>query len=85
MSKIDEALVFLLDGEWHGLSEMSHVLQIECQKLEKILELLKEFNFIQTKELKVRITFDVKKFIDSTNKDLERKGIYHKINSTVSL
>jgi hypothetical protein len=81
MSQIDNVLVLLLDGEWHGLPEIAHSLQIDYQKLEKIVELLKEFDFIQHDKLKVCIDPHTKKFLESIQEDLEN----HKISSTVSL
>ena len=70
MSKIDEVLALLLDGAWHDLFEITHTLQIDHQKLEKIVKLLTEFNFTQINELKVRITLDTKKFLESISKKL---------------
>jgi uncharacterized protein YlbG (UPF0298 family) len=81
MFQIDIVLVLLLDGEWHSLSEMVRILQINYQKLEKIVELLKEFDFIQHDKLKVCIDPHTKKFLESIQEDLEN----HKISSTVSL
>jgi predicted transcriptional regulator len=81
MSQIDNVLVLLSDGEWHSLSEIAYTLQIDYQKLEKIVELLKEFNLIQHDKLKVRIDPHTKKFLESIQKELQN----HKISSTVSL
>lgn len=70
MPKIDEVLSFLLDGTWRDLLEITQTLQIDYQKLEKIVKLLTEFNFIQTNESKVRITPDTKMFLESIGKNL---------------
>ena len=73
MSKIDDVLVFLSDGVWHDLFEITYAMQIDNQKLEKIVRLLTEFNFIQISEHKVRVTFDTKKFLESISRDFEQK------------
>lgn len=69
MSQIDDVLVLLSDGEWHSLPEMAHSLQIDYQKLKKIVELLKEFNLIQHNKLKVRIAPDTKRFLEPIQKN----------------
>jgi len=74
MSQIDGVLMFLLDGTWHDLIEVSNILQINYEKLEKIVKLLTEFNFIEISEHNVRVTVDTKKFLKSIKQDLERKG-----------
>jgi biotin operon repressor len=65
MSQIDNLLLLLLDGEWHSLPEIAHSLQIDYQKLEEIVELLRDFDFLQQKKLKVRIEPNTKKFMKS--------------------
>ena len=85
MLKIDEVLVYLLDGTWHDLSEIADALQLNDQKLGRIVKLLKEFSFIQINELKVRIASDAKKFLESVSKDMETGRRRHEISSTVSL
>jgi biotin operon repressor len=65
MSQIDNLLLLLLDGEWHSLPEIAQSLQIDYQKLEEIVELLRDFDFLQQKKLKVRIEPNTKKFMKS--------------------
>lgn len=74
MSKIDEVLSFLLDGEWHNLNEVAEALQIDCRKLEIILTFLAEFNLIQLDLSRVRITFEMKKFLKSLSEYSKEKG-----------
>jgi len=73
MSKIDDVLRFLLDGTWHDLPEITQATHIGDQKLEKIVQLLTEFGFIQSNNLKVRITLDTRKFFESLSHDPERE------------
>jgi len=86
MSKIDEVLSFLLDGEWHTLIEIAQALQMDCQKLEKIVTFLADFDLILINIPNVRITFDTKKFLESLRECSEREeSTTHEINSSVSL
>ncbi|MGB9613735.1 MAG: hypothetical protein ACPL4K_06155 [Candidatus Margulisiibacteriota bacterium] len=63
MSKIDDLLRLLLDGKWHTYTEIAQKLNINHQKLENIIELLKEFDFIQQKENMARILPDTEKLV----------------------
>jgi len=81
MSQIDNVLLLIIDEKWHNLTEIAHTLKITHQKLEKIIELLKEFSFIQHEKTRIRISPDIKELIESLEKELES----HKINSTVFL
>jgi transcription initiation factor IIE alpha subunit len=61
---IDKLLDLLLDGEWHNIKELVEKMKIESEKLEKIIELLQNFNFLKYKNSKVRISADVKELIE---------------------
>lgn len=81
MSQIDELMRFLSDGKWHTYTEIAQKLKINHQKLEKIVELLREFDFIQQKGNRVQITPNTKKLI----KSLKTRIGDHEISSTVFL
>lgn len=81
MSQIDELLRFLLDGKWHGYTEIVQKLNIDSQKLEKIVDLLREFDFVKRKGNMVQILPDTKKLVKSLKQKMEGQ----EINSTVFL
>jgi predicted transcriptional regulator len=63
VSEIDDVLLVLSDGAWHDLSEIEHALQIGKAELLKIVELLKEFNFVRIKGRRVSIDTDTKNLL----------------------
>jgi len=71
MSMVEKVLVFLLDGTWHDLAEVASNLQIDHHKLDKIVKLLIEFDFIETKSTQVRIESDTKAFLELIINDTE--------------
>lgn len=79
MLLIDSMLRLISDGKWHDTTEIALTLQINPQKLEKIIQLFEEFNFIQHENFKVRISPDAKNLLESLE-----EGNYE-INSRVSL
>jgi len=86
MSKIDEVLSFLLDGEWHNLIEVAQALQTDYRKLEKMVTFLADFNLFEVNLPKICISFDVKKFLESLSEYSKREGTtLHEINSSVAL
>lgn len=68
MSQVDEVLTLLLDGKWHGIPIIAGILGIKKDKLRRMLQLLEEFNFIESENEKIRISHDTKKFIQSVQK-----------------
>jgi 3-hydroxyisobutyrate dehydrogenase-like beta-hydroxyacid dehydrogenase len=72
MSKIDEVLAGISDGAWHNSLEIANTLKIDYSKLEKIVNLLKEFSLIQKKGHKIRIDLETKKLLKSVTKDLAK-------------
>lgn len=68
MSQIDEVLQFINDGEWYSLDEIAQVLKINPQKLDIMIDLLKEFDFIQLENNKVRILADIRKLMKKRGK-----------------
>jgi len=73
MSMVEKVLVLLLDGTWHDLAEVASSLQIDHHKLDKIVKLLIEFDFIETKATQVRIESDTKAFLESIINDTETR------------
>jgi len=63
-SKIDEMLEFLaLDGDWHSIKEASDALNFPCSICENIASFLAKYDFIQFRELKMRINPKMKDFV----------------------
>jgi len=65
MSQVDEVLTLLLDGKWHSIPIIAGILGIKEDKLRRMLQLLEEFNFIESENEKIRISLETKKFIQS--------------------
>ena len=72
MTKIDRVLWLLLDGNWHTLNKVSEALETDIAKLEKIAKFLEEFDFIEFKAPRLRITPETKKLLEEI-KNLNRK------------
>lgn len=62
MEKIDELLMFLLDGSWHAIDEAAKSIRTSQENVKMIAELLEEFDIIQIERRNLRITCDTKKF-----------------------
>lgn len=63
----DQVLIFLEDGEWHDLEELSNKVQLNNSKMKKILSFLSDFMFIELDPEGLRARIDPK-----TNRWLQR-------------
>ncbi|MEM2975545.1 MAG: hypothetical protein QW821_03925, partial [Candidatus Bathyarchaeia archaeon] len=66
----DNILRLILDGKWHDTAEIALALQISPQKVDKIIQLFREFNFIQHENFKIRISPDVRKLLVHLEEEL---------------
>ena len=64
MSTIDEILWLLKDGNWHDLEEIVEKAEIPKVKTEMVLRFLNEYDFIQIKDLKVKIKPSILEFFN---------------------
>jgi predicted transcriptional regulator len=67
MSEIDRVLAFILDKDWLYLTEISIAIEIDMDKLQKIVKMLAEFGFVQQKKRQVRICGDVRELLRSVS------------------
>ena len=47
MPTIDELLVLLQDNKWHNLTELTQHVALSSDKLEKVVNFLTEYGFVQ--------------------------------------
>jgi len=64
MGKIDELLMFLLDGSWHAVDEAAKSLQTTQEKVEVMAKFLHEFGLVQFDRQSLRIVEDAKRFME---------------------
>jgi hypothetical protein len=64
MSTIDEILWLLKDGNWYDIEEIAEKAQIPKVKTEMVLSFLNEYDFIQIKDLKVKIKPSILEFLN---------------------
>lgn len=66
--KIAEVLEMLEDGKWHTLKEMQEKIKLSENKVQQIVEFLKEYGFVLMDEEKgwVKLDETVKEFLRQT-------------------
>ena len=77
MSTIDEILWLLKDGNWHDLEEIVEKAEIPKVKTEMVLNFLNEYDFIQIKDLKVKIKPSILEFFNEIQRIEKEDTLRH--------
>ena len=77
MSTIDEILWLLKDGNWHDLEEIVEKAEIPKVKTEMVLSFLNEYDFIQIKDLKVKIKPSILEFFNEIQRIEKEDTLRH--------
>ena len=80
MSKLDDFLDFIKDGEWHSLTQLSKKLLLPTEQLAKISETLSEQGLIQYQEEArlVRINPEWSTVLSEANEEEAEHKVEHK-------
>jgi predicted transcriptional regulator len=73
MSQIDQLLALIADKKWFSTNKIAQTMEIDNEKLAKMVKLLSEFNFIQVRGQSICIDPDTKKLLKTVSKNQHGK------------